>query len=863
MTSRFFAAGSEPESEEENEIKSEKSEEEEVVKRQFIYESSSDEDTKRVVRSEKDKRYEALRNSIDKIKDKMKIEDFVAMGDEFDELNKQLEKSKKVIEKEGVPQFYIRICYVLENFLTNLSAEKKNSLKPANKKAYNTLKHKVKKNNKNYEEKIKQFGEHPVYSDEESDSEEEAHKKADKKKAQKDDSDEDWKSGSGEDDSDEESEEEEGLSKYLQSSDPMVRRNYWLKREADSDDEKQREKKERNEKKAEKIKRQKEKVEKIFAEDDEKPEKVTKKAYTLDELDKRIVEIVEKRAGRKVSVKEKKVTIEEDLDALQEFFDKVRGDEIKRLEILLILMPTRMDFSRQFSQYCMPRNYWLENFENLQEFFKIIKNKKNDLSQVRTFQKEGDLYYKDNSVVESFATHFDGLDSELYKAFKALESSTLEYVERMKDYSSLIKLADEAYTLFKSLDDNFHSTKFAYKKLECIYYMPDSLLEKLRLSATERNIKGKNEFYQETNTEKTIHELATKVYTSNDNKLIIKTLLYQIYNHAINGRYYLAKEYFLMSHIPEISASLDAGTQILYNRTLVQLGLCAFSLGLIQETVHALSDIISSTKIRELLGQGLSRFANEKEERRRLLPNHMHINIELVESIYLIASVLVEMPALLVDPVEAAKKQRFLAFKRLYDLYKNFYGLPETNRDRIMVAGKELQQGNWRKCYDGLLSTTIWARLTQNAAKAKENLLVKVKEQAFKCYLLTIQNIYDSVNIESIAKDFELDKDYVHSMISKLVFNKEIKAYLDIDSNCLIFEKGDVNKLESKAITLADRVATLLANNEKIMDSKYGSSGITDKDIAENLARKKNPNKNKKLGTILGKDKRKPKPKKI
>jgi len=85
-----------------------------------------------------------------------------------------------------------------------------------------------------------------------------------------------------------------------------------------------------------------------------------------------------------------------------------------------------------------------------------------------------------------------------------------------------------------------------------------------------------------------------------------------------------------------------------------------------------------------------------------------------------------------------------------------------------MVAGKELQQGNWRKCYDGLLSTTIWARLTQNAAKAKENLLVKVKEQAFKCYLLTIQNIYDSVNIESIAKDFELDKDYVHSMISKV-----------------------------------------------------------------------------------------------
>ena len=86
-------------------------------------------------------------------------------------------------------------------------------------------------------------------------------------------------------------------------------------------------------------------------------------------------------------------------------------------------MPARIDYSRQFSQYCMQRNLWLENYENLQEFFKIIKNKKNNLSQVRTFQRDGDLFYKEVAVVESFSTHFDGLDNELYKAFKVLESS--------------------------------------------------------------------------------------------------------------------------------------------------------------------------------------------------------------------------------------------------------------------------------------------------------------------------------------------------------------------------------------------------------------------------------------------------------
>ena len=69
----------------------------------------------------------------------------------------QIEKAKKVIDKEGVPLFYIRICWVLENMLNKLSAEEKKNLKSANNKAYNTLKHKVKKNNKQYEAQIADF----------------------------------------------------------------------------------------------------------------------------------------------------------------------------------------------------------------------------------------------------------------------------------------------------------------------------------------------------------------------------------------------------------------------------------------------------------------------------------------------------------------------------------------------------------------------------------------------------------------------------------------------------------------------------------------------------------------------------------
>ena len=108
----------------------------------------------------------------------------------------------------------------------------------------------------------------------------------------------------------------------------MVRRNYWLKRETTKD----------VQDKPKPKPKPKPVVKQIYREDDDVEEVKPKQkiVYTLDELDKKIVEIVERRAGRKASVKDKKVSVEEDLEALNEFFEKVQDDEIKKLEVCFI-----------------------------------------------------------------------------------------------------------------------------------------------------------------------------------------------------------------------------------------------------------------------------------------------------------------------------------------------------------------------------------------------------------------------------------------------------------------------------------------------------------------------------------------------
>ena len=132
-----------------------------------------------------------------------------------------------------------------------------------------------------------------------------------------------------------------------------------------------------------------------------------------------------------------------------------------------------------------------------------------------------------------------------------------------------------------------------------------------------------------------------------------RAYLCQVYFQALHDQYHRARDMMLMSHLQENIANFDISTQILFNRTLVQVGLCAFRAGLIYEAQNTLQDICGSGRQKELLAQGvmIQRYSNvtpeqERLERQRQLPFHMHINLELLECVYLTCSMLLEIPVL-------------------------------------------------------------------------------------------------------------------------------------------------------------------------------------------------------------------------
>lgn len=127
---------------------------------------------KRVVRSQKEKRYEDLSNLIKSIRNHRKIKDMASILQSFEDLTRAYQKALPVISKEenGVtPRFFVRSLAELEDFINEVweDREGRKNLSKNNSKSLGTLRQKVRKYIKDFENDLLKFRESPDDDDDE------------------------------------------------------------------------------------------------------------------------------------------------------------------------------------------------------------------------------------------------------------------------------------------------------------------------------------------------------------------------------------------------------------------------------------------------------------------------------------------------------------------------------------------------------------------------------------------------------------------------------------------------------------------------------------------------------------------------
>lgn len=132
--------------------------------------SDDEEETKRVVRSTKEKRYEELEGIIHSLRNHRKIKDFTSALASFEDLQKAYTKASPIVQKEenGIaPRFFIRALVELDDWVAGVWADRdtRKTLSKGNSKALTSLRQKVRKYTKDFDVEITKFRENPDLPD--------------------------------------------------------------------------------------------------------------------------------------------------------------------------------------------------------------------------------------------------------------------------------------------------------------------------------------------------------------------------------------------------------------------------------------------------------------------------------------------------------------------------------------------------------------------------------------------------------------------------------------------------------------------------------------------------------------------------
>lgn len=600
---------------------------------------------------------------------------------------------------------------------------------------------------------------------------------------------------------------------------------------------------------------------------------------TEEELDKKVKELVAARGRKGTDIKE----VLRQLEVLTKAA-RLHGPK-KEILVLMHLISAMFDQQKGIDDF-MDHPQWRTCYRSLCRVMFLLESEKDlilvpldieDLVDPQNSMKaDGEAKAVNNKHVQApgtISTVLARLHEEYTKAVQHINPHTKEYVERLADEELLVELGDITLGYYQRVHDHKSAATVALLIVENLYYKHETHAAAVRKAHAFTKkwgnqvdlhpaCRGKTAagLKDHTGDVKVVHpaafcgnptisttpidfskkleNLCNFIFAHGDERSKTRALLCSVFNHALHDRYYRARDLLLVSRVQDFIDKTDVSTQILFNRTVVTIGLCAFRLGMFKQAHESLSAICGS-RAKEFLAQGATRsqdrdLEQEKLEKRRQMPYHMHVNPDLLECCHLTAAMILELPLLakaLHDPSIATTQVISKQLRRYLEMYNNqvFVGPPETTREHVLAATKAILEGDWKKGYSYLSKMDVWNLLPGDGGQqVKALLMTRIQEEAIRCYLLVNAEYYDSISLEHICAMFGLEQVQVKKVICRMIFNKDISAAWEPDRDILVMYRTEPSRLQHMAMAVTEKVSQMLESNERILDTLVDVYGYKD-----------------------------------
>ena len=405
------------------------------------------------------------------------------------------------------------------------------------------------------------------------------------------------------------------------------------------------------------------------------------------------------------------------------------------------------------------------------------------------------------------------LDEELVKSLRHLDFHKFEYLSRVEDEIQFVELCKTALRFYERAGDTATVVKLAAQLVQHVYFRVERPCDGGALTAQ-------------------VAAWTALVLRDGDERLKMRSVLAQIYQHALNDRFYEARDLLLSTHLVDVVATADVPTQILFNRALAQLGLAAFRRGMLVEARSYLADICNSPNNREIIGQGANRSREPtEEERARLVPFHMRISSDLIELAVLVSTMLEEIPAFVANPKRKEPAHARL-FWRYYHQVQNAYisGAP-TTREHIVAAARCLQAGDWRGCLAAVERLNAWKLIPAHTSAALHATLEElVKQEALRTMLFAHAAFFESIRLCDLVAAYEMPDEKVRSLVSRMILTGELPASIDQPSGTLVPLRQEQSELQVLSRQLAEKTRAFVDSSERILDTRTGCYGLSKND---------------------------------